>query len=345
MKTSNRKPRKSATDDTATARTPALPLGAIGAHGANAIAQVVTDQYAAYHGDSCEILPKIPARSVHFSIFSPPFGHSLYIFSNSKRDLSNSRDAAQFAEHFRFVVKELLRVTVPGRICAVHVMNIPLMKERDGVIGLRDFRGEIVRLFQECGWIFHSEVCIWKDPVTQMQRTHALGLLHKTTQENSSMARQGLPDYMIAFRAPGEIDREDRVTHTAEEFPVKVWQNIASPVWMDINQSDTLQRESAREDNDERHITPLQLEVIRRCIDLWTNPGDVVLTPFGGIGSEGYIAVGGATMTGARLAKPRRAVVIELKDSYYAQAVRNLKAAATTQQLSLMDRMGAGEST
>ena len=202
-------------------------------------------------------------------------------------------------------------------------MNLPTSKERDGFIGIRDFRGELIRFFQEIGFIYHSEVCIWKDPVTAMQRTKALGLLHKQLKKDSCMSRQGIPDYLVTMRKPGE--NQERVTHTNETFPVSVWQKYASPVWMDINPNDTLQYKSAREEQDERHICPLQLQVIQRGIELWSNPGDTVLTPFMGIGSEAYMAV----------KMGRKAVGVELKDSYYMQAVKNVKNALNNMQTDL----------
>jgi len=197
-------------------------------------------------------------------------------------------------------------------------MNLPAMKERDGFIGVKDFRGDVIRWMQACGFIFHSEVCIWKNPVVEMQRTKALGLLHKQIKKDSAMNRQGIPDYILTMRKPG--DNPERVTHTDESFPCDVWQQYASPVWMDIRQSDTLQKNSAREEKDERHICPLQLEVIRRCIELWTNPGDIVLEPFGGIGSVPYVA---RTLG-------RRAIACELKESYYRQMVANVENAEET---------------
>jgi hypothetical protein len=196
-------------------------------------------------------------------------------------------------------------------------MLLPTSKQHHGYIGLSDFRGNLIRQFQQAGWIFHSEVVIWKDPVTAMQRTKALGLLHKQLKKDSCMSRQGVPDYLVTMRKPGV--NPDPVTHTNENFPVTLWQRYASPVWMDINPSDTLQRESAREEKDERHICPLQLEVIERALQLWTNPNDLVLSPFAGIGSEGYVAVRNG----------RRFAGIELKESYYKQAVANLIAAET----------------
>jgi DNA modification methylase len=282
----------------------------------------VTDRYAMYHGDCIDVLRGLPTGSVDYSVFSPPFS-SLYTYSNSPRDIGNVRDDAEFFAHFGYVIDELGRVIRPGRLVSMHCMLLPTSKERDGYIGLRDFRGDLIRAFQAKGWVFHSEVVIWKDPVTSMQRTKALGLLHKTVRNNSSMSRQGIPDYVITMRDPRDTDV--RVTH-GEEYPVSLWQQVASPVWMDINPSDTLQYRSAREHEDERHIAPLQLEVIRRCIRLWTNPGENVLSPFAGIGSEGYVA----------LQEGRRFVGAELKASYYRQAVANLASAANVGQQSLL---------
>ena len=276
----------------------------------NCIDQVVTDQYALYHGDCVEVVKGLPDQSIGYSIFSPPFA-SLYTYSNSPRDMGNCKSDAEFFEHFGFLIDELRRVMMPGREVSFHCMLMPTSKERDGYIGLRDFRGDLIRAFQARGFIFHSEVVIWKDPVTAMQRTKALGLLHKSVRGNSAMCRQGIPDYLVTMRAPGE---SERVTHTVEEYPVDEWQKVASPVWMDINPNDTLQYMSAREHDDERHICPLQLEVIRRGIKLWTNPGDIVLSPFLGIGSEGYCAV----------EMGRQFVGVELKDSYYRQACANV---------------------
>lgn len=282
-------------------------------------------------GDCVERVSELPADSIHFSVFSPPFA-SLYTYSNSSRDMGNCRTDGEFFAHFGFLVKELLRVTMPGRLLAFHCMNLPTSKERDGYIGIRDFRGALIKAFEDGGWIYHSEVCIWKDPVTAMQRTKALGLLHKTIRKDSAMSRQAIPDYLVVMRKPG--DNPERVSHTADEFPVELWQRYASPVWavagdkdsegfhkmtQCINPSDTLQKESAREDDDERHICPLQLDVIRRTIRLWTNPGDTVLSPFMGIGSEGYVAI----------QEGRRFKGVELKASYYKQAVANLVHAET----------------
>ena len=266
-------------------------------------------------GDCVEVLSKFPSNSIHYSIYSPPFA-SLYTYSASERDMGNSRTHAEFFDHMDFLAPELLRVLLPGRLMSFHCMDLPTSKERDGVIGITDFRGKLIALFERAGFILHSQVTIWKDPVTAMQRTKALGLLHKQLKKDSCMSRQGIPDYLVTMRKPG--DNPQRVTHTAEEFPVQVWQRYASPVWMDINPGNTLQRESAREERDERHICPLQLEVIARALKLWTNPFDTVLSPFAGIGSEGYEAVKAG----------RKFIGIELKQSYWKQASLNLKAAA-----------------
>jgi hypothetical protein len=268
-----------------------------------------------------EIIKGLPSNSLHFTIFSPPFS-SLYTYSNSERDMGNCRDDGQFFKHFgEFLVPELLRVTMPGRLLSFHCMNLPTSKQTHGVIGIRDFRGDLIRVFTNAGWIFHSEVCIWKDPVTAMQRTKALGLLHKQIKKDSCMSRQGIPDYLVTMRKPG--DNPERVSHTDETFPVDVWQQYASPVWMDINPSDTLQRESAREHNDERHICPLQLQVIQRALELWSNSNDVVFSPFAGIGSEGYQSI----------KMGRKFVGVELKESYFKQACLNLKAAEIEQKM------------
>jgi DNA modification methylase len=303
------------------------------------IDQVVTEKFSAYHSDCVDVVRGLPDSSVDFSVFSPPFA-SLYTYSASDRDMGNVKDHDEFHAHFSFLIRELARVLRPGRLVAVHCMQIPMSKAKDGAIGVHDFRGEIIRAFRGAGFIYHSEVCIWKDPVMQMQRTKALGLLHKTIRTDSSMSRQGMADYLCVFRKDGKNDRP--VSHTHESFPVERWQRYASPVWATsagvddegfvkyanptaanldkrgIDQGDTLQYTSAREHNDEKHICPLQLEVIRRAVRLWTNPGDVVLSPFMGIGSEGFVS----------LQEGRRFVGAELKASYYGQAVRNLQRAA-----------------
>lgn len=331
-------------------------------------------------GDCVESSRSIPDNSIHYSIFSPPFA-SLYTYSASERDMGNARTHAEFYEHFQFLIKEMFRALMPGRLLSFHCMNLPSSKERDGVIGLKNFRDDLIRMFCggealaliearrtierlgldtsaidaalksnaiNCGgFIYHSEVVIWKDPVTAMQRTKAIGLLHKQLVKDSCMSRQGIPDYLVTVRKPGEniepvkgplrtyvgddptitkgeggcnpeLPRPSNETRTS----INIWQRYASPVWMDINPSKTLQKESAREDRDERHICPLQLEVIERAIDLWTNPHDIVWSPFAGIGSEGYVAI----------QKGRRFQGDELKESYFKQACANLRAAEKTQE-------------
>ncbi|MFV9676112.1 MAG: DNA methyltransferase [Methanosarcinales archaeon] len=265
-------------------------------------------------GDAVNEIKNLETDSIHYSIFSPPFS-SLYTYSNSERDMGNCKNDAEFFAHFNFLAGELFRVLKPGRIMSVHCMNLPTTIVSNGHIGISDFRGDLIRLFQDAGFIYHSEVCIWKDPVTAMHRTKALGLLHKQLKKDSCRSRQGIADYLVSFRKPG--DNMEPVTHTNDSFPVTFWQNYASPIWMDINPSDTLQFRSVREENDERHIAPLQLPVIKRGIELWTNAGDIVFDPFAGIGSTGYIA----------LKHKRRFIGVELKEAYYNQAVSNLKLA------------------
>lgn len=286
--------------------------------------QYITNRYALYNGDSCELLPHMKSESVHLIVYSPPF-ENLYCYSNSDRDLGNSRNSEEFFTHFEFIVRDLYRILMPGRIMAVHCMQIPAMKERDGYIGLKDFRGDLIRLFQKCGFIYHSEVTIWKNPVTEMQRTKALGLLHKQIKKDSSKSRMGIPDYMIIMRKPGE--NQNPITHDNESFPVDDWQEIASPVWMDINQSNTLNRMFADEES-ERHIAPLQLDVIERIVRLYSNEDDIVFTPFMGIGSEVYQSV----------KMGRKALGIELKREYYEQAKKNLESLdLERQQMSIFD--------
>lgn len=276
--------------------------------------QMVKEKYAVWNADSCEAVKGIPDDSIHYILFSPPFA-SLYTYSNSDRDMGNSKGDEEFYKHFKYLSDQLFRILMPGRLLSFHCMDIPKMKERDGVIGLKDFPGLMIRLFEDSGFIYHSKVTIWKNPVTEMQRTKALGLLHKQIRKDSTMCRQGIPDYIVTMRKPGE--NPERCAHTPEAFPVQTWQEYASPVWMDIKQSNTLSKKEAREQNDERHICPLQLDVIQRCIELWTNPGDIVLDPFCGIGSVPYVAV--------KLG--RRGLGIELKGSYYEQAKINLEKA------------------
>lgn len=280
--------------------------------------QYITDRIALYHGDCVEVASSLPDNSIDYSIYSPPF-QSLYTYSASDRDMGNNGNSDDFYKHFGFLAKEMFRTIKPGRLMSFHCMQLQLSKFRDGVIGLRDFRGELIKMFQDCGFIYHSEVCIWKDPVTAMQRTKALGLLHKTIRKDSSMSRQGIADYLVTMRKPGE--NAEPISHTHDTFPVQMWQRYASPVWMDINPSRTLQFKTARESDDERHICPLQLQVIERGMELWSNPGDLVFSPFAGIGSEGYVSI----------EMGRRFVGSELKKSYFELAKRNLSEARETQ--------------
>ena len=302
----------------------------------NVLDQYSTDRYTLINGDTVEVIKSIPDESIGMSIYSPPF-INLYCYSNSDRDLGNSRSDEEFFTHFEFIVKELYRILMPGRIMAVHCMDIPAMKERDGFIGLKDFPGDLLRLFQKCGFIYHTRVTIYKSPVTEMQRTKALGLLHKQVKKDSSMSRMGIPDYLIVVRKPG--DNPKPITHTNDTYPVSLWQQVAdpaweyepSPVWWDINQSDTLNARVAKTDEEERHLCPLQLPVIERAVELWTNPDDIVFSPFGGIMSEAYQAV----------KMGRRAIAIELKPSYFKVGVRNMQnLELERQQMSIFDFLG-----
>lgn len=335
---------------------------------AKVVNQIITKDYAIYNADTCASIIDIPDNSIGFTVFSPPFD-SLYTYSNLLEDMGNSAPG-QFAKHFDFIIPHLLRIAKPGRNLSFHCMNLPRSKARDGFIGIRDFRGELIAALEKHGWIFHSEVCIWKDPVTAMQRTKALGLLHKQVKKDTVMSRQGIPDYMITMRKPGvnpdpiarkngfdyyagtdapncdddiwmatdmkggkrrpkgyrtiqqvngkwpnhcpfELDSE-----AASVWSIQVWQRYASPVWMDIDPGDTLQ--SMRDENDTRHICPLQLQAIERCIHLWSNPDDIVFTPFMGIGSEVFKAV----------SLGRKGVGCELKSAYFNQAAKNLETLA-----------------
>jgi hypothetical protein len=295
-------------------------------------------------GDCVERVKEIPDESIHFSVFSPPFA-SLYTYSASDRDMGNSKDADEFAEHFKYLVRELFRVIKPGRLVSFHCMNLPTSKTHHGYIGISDFRGDLIRMFEAEGFIYHSEVCIWKDPVTAMQRTKAIGLLHKQLVKDSCMSRQGVPDYLVTMRKPGENTEPvcgelDHFCGTEGSFisqgrlSIDIWQRYASPVWMDIDPSNTLQYASAREDKDERHICPLQLQVIHRALQLWTNLGDTILSPFGGIGSEGWESI--------KLS--RKFIGIELKKSYFDQACRNLEHISKEVKSGLLDFGGNDDS-
>tara|TARA_R100000655_G_scaffold47021_3_gene84004 strand:- start:355 stop:1281 length:927 start_codon:yes stop_codon:yes gene_type:complete len=293
------------------------------------IGQEVSDNFALYNGDCCEVIQGIPSDSVGMSVFSPPFA-DLYSYSNSERDMGNSKDYGEFFDHFSNLIRELYRVLIPGRIVAVHCMDLPSMKEKDGVIGIKDFTGDIVRAFQSESFIYHSRTLIWKDPLIEATRTKAIGLMHKQLQKDSTRSRCGLPDYVLAFRKPGDnplpVDHPDGLTsYAGSDDPggsgVKrshnIWRRYASPVWMDIRQSNTLNKKGAREEDDEKHICPLQLDVIDRCLTLWSKAGETILTPFMGIGSEVYCSI----------KSDRKAIGIELKSSYFNQSLKNAQKA------------------
>ena len=290
----------------------------------NVINQESGKNFTAYNADCVDVVSTLPDNSIGMSVFSPPFA-SLYTYSDSTHDMGNVKDDTEFFEQFDFLVKELYRVIKPGRIVAFHCMNLPTTKERDGYIGMKDFRGDLIRAFQKYGFIYHSETCIWKDPLIAATRTKAIGLMHKQLCKDSAVSRCGIPDYLIAMKKPGEnpepVAHENGLTDFIGENPPRtgvlshqIWRRYAGPVWMDIDPSKTLQGISAREEDDERHICPLQLQVIDRALVLWSNPGDVVLSPFMGIGSEGYES----------LKMNRKFIGVELKTSYYDLAVRNL---------------------
>jgi len=309
------------------------------------IEQASGDNWHLYHGDCCEVLAGLPDDSIHYSIFSPPFA-SLYVYSDSERDMGNSESDEQFFEHFGYLVDLLIKKIMTGRLVSVHCMNLPTLKQREGYIGISDFRGNVIKCFVDRGWIYHSEVCVWKDPVVQMQRTKSIGLLHKQVVKDSSMSRQGIPDYVCTFRKPGknpepvsggftsfagDVDAFNRRENKGNTS-IDIWQRYASPVWMDINQTNTLNARMGRDNNDERHVCPLQLDVIERCLQLWTNPKDIVLSPFAGIGSEGV----GALRAG------RKFVGIELKQSYFDAACKFLESEEREQSVpTLFDEVEA----
>jgi hypothetical protein len=272
------------------------------------------ENWAIYNADTVEVIADMPDHSVGFCLYSPPFG-DLFVYSQSERDMGNSSSNSDFFNHYRFMLNDLLRVMKPGRIVGVHCSDLPLRKGRDGHIGLYDFSGDLVRAHADAGFIYHSRTTIWKDPVVEMQRTKAIGLLHKQLKKDSVMSRTGMPDYMLWFRAPG--DNAEPISHDAADVPVELWQQWASPVWMNIRQSDVLNGRLARGNEDEKHICPLQLDLIERSLRLYSRPGDVVLDPFNGIGSTGYQAV--------RLG--RKYIGNELKPEYAAQAAKFLSEA------------------
>ena len=276
-----------------------------------------------FHGDCVRVAKMLPDESVDFSVFSPPFA-DLFTYSDDLQDMGNCRDLSEFTDHFEFLIKEIARVMVPGREVAVHCVDLLSTKWKHGKIEFQDFSGEIIRAFWRNGFLFHSRICIWKSPVTEMQRTKAHGLLYKTLKADSCDSRVGCADYLLVFRKPGENPRP--VTKHPESFPVETWQEFASPVWMTVDQGRVLNRDGARDCADEKHICPLQLDVIDRAITLWTNPGDLVYSPFVGIGSEGYSA----------LNLGRKFVGSELKQSYFKQACENLKNAKSQTTMKLI---------
>lgn len=274
------------------------------------LAETHGDRFTAYHGDCVDVVRQLPDASIDFSVYSPPFG-SLFVYSESISDMGNSTDE-QFRDQYAFLVREKLRVTKPGRLTAVHCSDLPLTKWKDGAVGIKDFSGDIIRIHEEAGWILHGRRTIWKCPVVEMTRTKHVGLLYKQLQKDSSKSRGGMPDYLMTFIAPG--DNAEPIVHTPQNFPLDQWQEWASPVWMSVNQTRVLNVRAARNANDERHLCPLQLDVIDRALVMWSNPGDAVLSPFMGIGSEGYCS----------LRAKRRFVGVELKAEYFAQASRTL---------------------
>lgn len=273
------------------------------------------ERFSAYNADCVEFAANLPDNSLDFSVYSPPFAH-LFVYSDSERDMGNVKDEAEFKSLYRHLVREKFRATKPGRLTAVHCSDIPRTKSMHGAVGLYDFPADIREVHEAEGWTYHSRVTIWKDPVVEMTRTKALGLLYKQLCTDATRSRQGMPDYLLVFRkTPADESEADKVGQDRTLFPVTQWQQWASPVWMDIQQTNVLNVKVAREDKDERHLCPLQLDLIERAVRLWTNPNDVVFSPFMGIGSEGWSA----------LKSGRRFIGTELKPAYFKQAVRNLK--------------------
>lgn len=273
--------------------------------------QVTGENFTAINGDVCQILPQLPDNCIDFSVFSPPFAQ-VFLYSSRVEDMGNADSHEDFLDQYDFFALELARVIKPGRLVAVHCTDLPFVKWKDGKMGIRDFSGDLIKAHEKHGMTLHSRVTIWKDPVVEMTRTKALGLLHKQLMKDSTLSRQGMPDYLLVFRNAGE--NESPVSHTKDEIPVSLWQKWASPVWMDIRQTNTLNVKIAKDNNDEKHLCPLQLDLIERAVIMWSNPGDVVLSPFMGVGSEGFVS----------LKLGRKFVGVELKDSYFATAVRNL---------------------
>lgn len=280
------------------------------------IDQHIGENFAIYNCDTVEFTATMPTETVDLSVYSPPFS-SLFVYSESERDMGNVAGHDEFAERYRFLVRHILRVTKPGRVTCVHCSDLPTTKSRDGVIGLFDLPSLIREVHDHEGWVYHSRVTIWKDPVVEMQRTKAHGLLYKTFRTDASRCRVGMPDYLLIFRKPVEgatAKTPEPVEHDPNRYPVQRWQELASPVWMTIEQTNVLNVRVVRDDKDEKHLCPLQLDVIERCLELYSNPGEVVFSPFAGIGSEGFQS----------LKQGRRFIGTELKPAYWRQAVRNL---------------------
>lgn len=272
------------------------------------------NSWAVYVADCIEIMNGLPEGLIDLAVFSPPFS-DLFVYSDSERDMGNCNSHEEFMEHYAYFAQALYRVLKPGRVACVHCSDLPARKSKDGFIGLHDFGGDLIRAHQDAGWVYHARCTIWKDPVIEMQRTKALGLLYKQLKKDSSRSRVGMPDYMLFFRK--DEPNPDPITHDPDELPVSMWQELASPVWMKVNQTKVLNGRQAKGEQDERHICPLQLDVIERCITLYSNTNDLVLDPFNGIGSTGYQAV----------KMGRRYLGVELKPEYAKQAARFLEQA------------------
>jgi DNA modification methylase len=268
-------------------------------------------KWAVYNADCIEALAGLPEGLIDLAIFSPPFA-DLFVYSDSERDMGNCGSYGEFFEHYRFFVENLYRAMKPGRMTCVHCTDLPARKGKDGFIGLQDFSGDLIKAHRDAGFVYHARATIWKDPVVEMQRTKALGLLYKQLKKDSAMSRVGMPDYMLFFRK--DEPNPEPITHTPDDLPVEQWQELASPVWMTVRQGNVLNGRLARGQEDERHICPLQLDVIDRCLRLYSNPGDLVLDPFNGIGSTGYEAI----------RQGRRYIGFELKPEYAAQAAKFL---------------------
>lgn len=272
------------------------------------------EDWEVYHGDCVRVAKSIPDHSIHHSIFSPPFA-DLFTYSDDLQDMGNCKDTEEFMKHFKILIAELARIMIPGREVAVHCVDLLSSKWKHGSIQFQDFSGEIIRAFWDEGFLFHSRITIWKSPVTEMQRTKAHGLLYKTLKKDSSCSRVGAPDYLLVFKAPGE--NPVPITKDPSEFSVDWWQEVASPVWMTVDQGNVLNRDGARDHQDEKHICPLQLDVIERSVALWSNRGETVFSPFTGIGSEGFQS----------LKMGRKFIGSELKEGYFKQACENLSIA------------------